>query len=160
MVGEYSRVAAATVELPRDLASVRGSTVAAATKTTMRLLPRLFKANGIKFRHRNRRQPLECGGFDAAFPFFDRSKNGKAASKPPHSKASRASTLNLMPLALKSRAKLSRRCGDEEVLLHLFFKHHQPTAKFNAPLTRREDLSNYCESMNEIARSLMIIMGV
>jgi len=31
---------------------------------------------------------------------------------------------NLMPLALKSRAKLNRRCGDEEVLLHLFFKHH------------------------------------
>jgi hypothetical protein len=27
-------------------------------------------------------------------------------------------------LALKSRAKLNRRCGDEEVLLHLFFKHH------------------------------------
>jgi hypothetical protein len=33
----------------------------------------------------------------------------KAASKPPHSKASRSSTLNLMPLALKSRPKLNRR---------------------------------------------------
>jgi hypothetical protein len=31
MVGEYSRVASATVELPRDLASVRGSIVADAT---------------------------------------------------------------------------------------------------------------------------------
>jgi hypothetical protein len=31
---------------------------------------------------------------------------------------------NLIPLALKSRAKLNRRCGDEEVLLHLVFKHH------------------------------------
>src|SRR5262245_16288641 len=27
--------------------------------------------------------------------------------------------------ALKSRAKLNRRCRDEEVLLQLFFKHHK-----------------------------------
>src|SRR5262245_1008005 len=34
MVGEYSRVASATVELPRDLASVLGSIVADATVKT------------------------------------------------------------------------------------------------------------------------------
>jgi len=34
MVSEYSRVASATVELPRDLASVRGSIVADATVKT------------------------------------------------------------------------------------------------------------------------------
>jgi hypothetical protein len=34
MVAEYSRVASATVELPRDLASVRGSIVADATVKT------------------------------------------------------------------------------------------------------------------------------
>jgi len=27
-------------------------------------------------------------------------------------------------LALKSRARINRRCRDEEVLLHLFFKDH------------------------------------
>src|SRR5262249_55841670 len=35
MVGEYSPVASATVELPRDLASVRGSIVADATVKTL-----------------------------------------------------------------------------------------------------------------------------
>src|SRR6266545_3209539 len=34
------------------------------------------------------RQPLECGGLDAAFQFLDRSRNWKAASRPPHSKGS------------------------------------------------------------------------
>ncbi len=39
---------------------------------------------------------------DAAFLFLDLStaNQKKAASKPPHSKASRSFTLNLMPLAL------------------------------------------------------------
>src|SRR5262249_60975721 len=37
----------------------------------------------------NRRQPFECGGFDAAFPFRNRLRNGKAASNPPHSKGCR-----------------------------------------------------------------------
>src|SRR5919109_5200959 len=72
---------------------------------------------GIK----NRRQPLECGGFDAAFPPLDlstaRFTTGKAASKPPHSKASRASTLNLTPLALKRRSRFKPSLRDEETPL-------------------------------------------
>jgi hypothetical protein len=36
-----------------------------------------------------------------------------------------------MPLALKSRARVNRRCGDEQLLLNLFFKHRKPTAKVN-----------------------------
>src|SRR5215471_16135492 len=35
----------------------------------------------------------------------------------------------LIDPALKSRAKLNRRCGDEEMLLHLFLKDHKSTAK-------------------------------
>src|SRR5262245_13288362 len=49
----------------------------------------------------------------------------------------------LVDPALKSRAKLNRRCRDEEVLLYLFFKHHKPTAKVKSPLTRRRGRSSY-----------------
>src|SRR2546428_9795419 len=52
------------------------------------ILARLFKANGIKFSV-GEREALECGGFNAAFPFLDRSRNGKAALKPRRSKGCR-----------------------------------------------------------------------
>jgi hypothetical protein len=32
---------------------------------------------------------------------------------------------NLIPLVLKSRARINRRRRDEEALLHLFFNHHK-----------------------------------
>ncbi|HKQ93372.1 MAG TPA: hypothetical protein VJZ77_22120, partial [Blastocatellia bacterium] len=58
--------------------------------------------------------------FDAAFPSLDLSKarftTGKAASKPPHSKASHSFTLNLMPLALKRRAKIKCRSAAWELI--------------------------------------------
>jgi hypothetical protein len=38
---------------------------------------------------------------------------------------------------LKSRARINRRCGDEDVLLHLFFKHHKRRPKVTPSLRRR-----------------------
>jgi hypothetical protein len=57
----------------------------------------------------------------------------------PHSKASRSFALNLIHLALKSRARINRRCGDRgEMLLHLFFKNHKRAAKFRPSLRDEE----------------------
>jgi hypothetical protein len=42
--------------------------------------------------------------------------------------------------ALKSRARIKRRCRDEEVLLHLFINHHKSRARLTWSLRRPEKL--------------------
>jgi hypothetical protein len=46
----------------------------------------------------------------------------------------------LMVPALKSRARINRRCRDEDVLLHLFFKDHKSRAEFILPQCGNSDI--------------------